>query len=366
MKKIRIGLIGLGQIAQVHLRNYAEIEDVELVAGCDVDNEVTERVCDKYGIPNRCSDFRELLRRDDLDAVDVCLHNNFHAPVSIAAMRAGKHVYCEKPIAGSYVDGKEMLDVSRETGTMLHIQLASLYSTETKTAKHLADAGRLGSIYHGRSVGSRRRGRPFIDGYGTDRFVKKELTGGGALYDMGIYHIAQVLFLMGLPEADRISGRTYQETSMDPHRKASSGYDVEEFAAGFVTFKNGATLDIAEAWAMHLDSLGSSVILGSEGGVSLDPFRFFTTYEDLALSSEIDLKAESFRRSALSEQYAALASSQLHWVRALQGRTELLPTAELALETMLIQEGIYMSHRQNREIKAAEVKEKSESCAVKL
>lgn len=121
-----------------------------------------------------------LLKRDDIEAVDVCLHNNFHAPMSIAAMEAGKHVYCEKPIAGSYRDGAAMLKAARATGKMLHIQLSTLYTQETKAAKILIDGGKLGKLYHARSTGFRRRGRPFVDGYGTTAFTQKA-TASGAL-----------------------------------------------------------------------------------------------------------------------------------------------------------------------------------------
>ncbi|RMD73696.1 MAG: gfo/Idh/MocA family oxidoreductase, partial [Lentisphaerae bacterium] len=147
MSKVRIGFIGVGQIAKMHLERYAAIEDAEVVAACDIDENELARVCERFSIPDRYTDFRELLKRDDLDAVDVCLHNNLHAPVSIAALEAGKHVYCEKPIAGSYADGVRMLEAAQATGNKLHIQLGTLYSKETKAAKRLIDGGHLGRLY---------------------------------------------------------------------------------------------------------------------------------------------------------------------------------------------------------------------------
>jgi predicted dehydrogenase len=128
--------------------------------------------------------------------VDVCVHNNLHAPLTIAALKAGKHVYCEKPIAGAYADGLAMRDTAREVGRMLNIQLATLFSKETRIAKRLIEDGQLGNIYHARSSGFRRRGRPFVDGYGSHNFVRKPISGGGAMYDMAVYHIAQLLYLM--------------------------------------------------------------------------------------------------------------------------------------------------------------------------
>jgi predicted dehydrogenase len=116
MNTIRIGIIGVGQIGKGHLKNYAGLAGVELVAAADVNADELRRVSEEYKIPNTTTDFRALLQRDDLDAVDVCLHNNYHAPVSIAVMESGKHCYCEKPMAGSLADAQAMLDASRRTG----------------------------------------------------------------------------------------------------------------------------------------------------------------------------------------------------------------------------------------------------------
>ncbi|WP_231571442.1 Gfo/Idh/MocA family protein [Gordoniibacillus kamchatkensis] len=233
MEPKRIGIIGVGQIGKHHLDEYAKLEGVQVVAAADVNEQELGRVADQYGIAHRYTDFRELLARDDIEAVDVCLHNNFHAPMTIAALRAGKHVYCEKPIAGSYADGKAMLECAEETGRMLHIQIATLYSKETKAAKALIDDGKLGKLYHARSTGFRRRGRPYVDGYGAPSFVRKEVSAGGALFDMGIYHISQIVYLLGLPQVERVSGKTYQETDMDEARRETSGYNVEELGLGW-------------------------------------------------------------------------------------------------------------------------------------
>src|SRR5437667_4460895 len=131
-------------------------------------------------------------------------------------------------MAGSYRDAAAMLQTAKTTGKKLSIQLATLYSNETRAAKELIDAGELGELYFARSTGWRRRGRPFVDGYGTATFVQKRHSAGGALYDMGVYHISQMLYLLGNPQVTRVSGKTYQKLDMDAKRKSRSGYDVEE------------------------------------------------------------------------------------------------------------------------------------------
>jgi predicted dehydrogenase len=363
---IRIGIIGTAQIATHHLENYAKIDGAEVVAACDIDTTALDTASDRFEIPNRYTDFRELLQRDDLDAIDVCLHNNLHAPVSIAALESGKDVYCEKPIAGTYVDGKAMVDAAAACGRKLSIQLALLFNRETKAAKCLIDDGHLGKIYHARSAGFRRRGRPYVDGYGSADFVKMSVAGGGALFDMGVYNISRMLYLIGQPKLERVSGRLYQETPIDPGRLESSGYNVEELGLGLVHFEGGVTMDIIESWAIHLDTLGSSSVAGSLGGVRLDPFSFHTTLSDMDMDATCDLDAVEFRRHSLRDTEDAYDSPQHHWIAALQGRVPLLPTAEIALLTMQISEGIRLSNELNREIGAEEIESMSKSTALVL
>lgn len=355
MEPVRIGIIGVGQIGKAHLERYAAIEGNEVVAAADVDAVELQAVGERFGIPDTYADYRQLLERDDIEAVDVCLHNRLHAPVTIAALEAGKHVYCEKPIAGSYAEGRQMVDAAAAADRKLHIQLGTLFSMEAKSALRLIQDGHLGRLYHARSTGFRRRGRPFVDGYGTFNFVRKEISAGGALFDMGIYHIAQILYLLGMPVPSRISGKVYQETEMHEERRHSSGYDVEEFAVGFVRFENGMTLDIAEAWAAHMDGFEGSSILGSKGGIRLAPFGFYTTLSDMDINGSVDLKKADQRWHMLDPGYTAYDSSQHHWLAVLRGDVDLMPTAQAALDTMLIQEGIYLSDRLGREVAADEV-----------
>ena len=241
---IRIGIIGCGQIAQQHMSTYAKIADAKMVGFADISEQAVQSSAKEYGAEFATTDFRELLAREDIDAIDVCLHNNFHEPATVAALEAGKHVYCEKPMAGSYADALSMLNKAQEVGKLLHIQLATLYSNETRAAKELIETGRLGDVYHARSTGFRRRGRPYVDGYGAPSFVQKRNSAGGALYDMGVYHISQILFLLNNPDVERITGKTYQKVAIDAKRLETSGYDVEELGMGFVRFAGDVSLDI--------------------------------------------------------------------------------------------------------------------------
>jgi predicted dehydrogenase len=354
MDNIRVGIIGVGQIGKVHLNNYQKIPGIEVVAIADIDIAEADRVKELYKIPTVYYKAQDMLKRDDIQAVDVCLHNNLHRSGTLAALEAGKHVYCEKPMAGSYIDALAMVEAAKSAGLMLSIQLNTLFSKETKAGKALIDSGLLGHIYHARSVGFRRRGRPYVDGYGTARFVQKEIASGGALYDVGVYHIAAILYLLGNPKVERVSGKIYQETDMDAERQGQSGYDVEELGLGFARLEEGLTLDIIESWAIHQESLGSSLVAGSKG-IRLEPFGFFQSVGDLDFNGTANLEGFDWRLHSLRSNPDAYDSAQQHWVGALQGRVPLLPTADLALNTMLISEGIYLSDRLKREVSAEEI-----------
>ena len=363
---IRIGIIGCGQIAQQHLTNYAKIPAANIVACADIDPGAADGTAQRFQIPNVYSTAQEMLKRDDLDAIDICMHNNLHMPGTVAALQSGRHVYCEKPMAGAFRDAFTMIEMANQLGKKLHIQLAQLYLDATRAARELIAAGELGDLYHARSTGFRRRGRPYVDGYGKPQFVQKETAGGGALYDVGVYNISQMLYLLGNPTVQRISGKTYQQIDMDPKRRETSGYNVEELGMGFVRFDGGTTLDIIEAWAIHLDTFEGSSIVGSRGGIRLRPFSFHRSAGELDINATSSLDAARFRWNNVRGDGELYSDSQQHWIAALQGRVDLLPTAEIALNTMLISEGIYLSERLGREVTADEVREASVSTALKL
>ena len=361
MEKTRIGIIGAGQIAGYHMEEYATMQDVELVAICDQAVDKAEAAAAKYGIPNVYDDYHKLLERDDLDAVDICLHNALHAPATIDVLNSGKNAYCEKPIADSYRNGCAMLEAAKANDKMLHIQLGHIYRPYARAAKRLVDGGALGEIYHARTMGLRRRGRPYVDGYGSMMFVNKDFSGGGALMDVGVYKIALMLHLLGQPKPVRMTGATYQKTGMDEKRRQISGYNVEELATGFIRFDNGVTMELFDAWAAHMDHMEPCSLLGAKGGVKFSPdeFSYHTTLCDLELDCTGNLQEMDTRWRSTSETENCYISSQAHWIAALRGKVPLLPTAQLALDTMLIQDGIYLSASRGCEVSAEEVIELS-------
>ncbi len=361
-KDIRIGIIGCGLIGKRHIEKYQAIPGAKIVALCDIDAKAVQDASQKYDVSETYTDYEEMIARDDLDAVDVCLHNQLHRPVSIDALQAGKNVYCEKPIAATYADGLAMVEAANKTGKKLHIQVGTMFGDNTRAARAMIDAGKLGDVYHGRVYVNLRRNRPFVDGAATTpAFVRKETAGGGALIDWGIYVICQGLYLMGNPKPKRITGQTYDKIPMDARRREESGYDVEEMGCGFVHFENGATMDVLAAWALNLDNISSCSIAGVDGGIVMpsffdrSPMQFIHLEEHMEMTTQLDAKKLVKRWSVLDGQGDAYDSPQHHWIRALQGKVELMPTAEVALNMIFIAEGIYKSVDMDREVTASDL-----------
>jgi predicted dehydrogenase len=359
-KKVRLGIIGTGQIGKVHIRRYQEVPDAEIVAVADLRGDEARRVANEYGIPHVYTDYHELLARDDIDSVDVCLHNRLHKPVTVDALTAGKNVYCEKPMSWTYRDAKDMYDAAKALGRMLHIQLGTIYSPEARAAKRLIDEGYLGDIYYAKAMHYRRRGRPFVDGYGAPAFVNTATSGGGAMLDVAVYHISRMLFLLGNPDLISVSGSTYQKLeNMYEDRRQSSNYDVEELGMALIRLAGGITFFMEEAWAIHSEDPNGDYVYGSKGGLRVEPLTYFTTLGDMEMDGTFDVKQADWRWQQCDPTTVDLASSQRHWIATQLGRVPLIDTAGIALKTAFITEGVYVSGYLGREVTAEEI-EKAE------
>ncbi|MGI6375762.1 MAG: Gfo/Idh/MocA family protein [Anaerolineae bacterium] len=353
--KIRIAQIGVGQIGKHHLDTYKGIADAEVVAVCDIRRDEAERVAAEYGIPAVYTDYREMLKRDDIDSVDVCLHNRLHMPMTVAVLEAGKNCYCEKPMSWTYRDAKVMYDKAKETGKLLHIQLGTLYDANARGAKRAIDGGLLGDIYFAKAIHYRRRGRPWVDGYGSPAFVNTGTSGGGAMLDMAVYHISRMVWLLGNPDVVSVSGKTYQKIDMYADRRESGKYDVEELGMGFIRLAGDITFIMEESWAIHANDPNDDRVYGSKGGLRVEPLEFYTTIADMELDGVFDTESADVRWGRCDETVAYYRESQAHWVAAQQGKAPLIDTAGIALKTALITEGVYISSHLGREVTVEEI-----------
>ena len=273
---INVGIIGAGGIAEgAHMPGYLATPGAKVIAVCDVVKERAEKFADRFGIPktNVFTDYNKLVAMDELDAVSVCTPNNFHAGPTVAAFEAGKHVLCEKPIAGNAVDGQAMVDAAKKAKKILQIGLHIRFTPHGKALKKIVESGELGQIYYARAVTMRRRGIP---SWGA--FVQKKMSGAGPLVDIGVHELDFIVWLMGCPKPIGAAGHTY--TMFGNRKDVAVGdwgmwdadhYDVEDFAVGYINFENDISATLETSWAAHIGNPGPSFILGDKGGLQTSP-----------------------------------------------------------------------------------------------
>ncbi len=276
-RKLRVGIVGTGWIAGNHITEYLKMDDVEFVAACDLIPGKAEAFCKQFGAEGvRCytSDL-EMYEKENLDAVSVCTYNRTHAECSIHAMRAGMHVLLEKPMCVTTEEAVEIMRVERETGKILSIGFQPRFDRDMKLVKQVVQSGVLGKIYYIQTGGGRRQGIPFP--FGTT-FIDKETGVIGAMGDIGCYSLDMVLNAIGYPKPLTVSGYTSDFFGKNPnysgyiksdHQDYAKVFGVDDFAAAFVRLEGDIVLDFRISWAMHLDTPGDTIILGTEGGLRI-------------------------------------------------------------------------------------------------
>jgi predicted dehydrogenase len=348
MRKVRVGLVGTGFIAQEgHLPAYAALEEVELTAVADANLERAKSVAEKFGVSKVFKDYRRLLALEEIEAVDICTPNASHKPITIAALKAGKHVLVEKPIAMNAAEAKAMIAESKKAKRLLMVALNCRYLSETRALKRAIDAGALGDIYYAEATFLRRRGIP---GWGV--FTEKKASGGGPVLDLGVHVLDWSLYLMGFPEPVAVSGLTYAKIGPHPHQAATAGYwswnpkkfEVEDMAVGLVRFRNGGCLCLKTSWAANIPKDEFKILLvGTKGGCQNKPLGIHREeYGSLVDVTPVDLpKAETYK-----EEIREFAQA----IR--KGGPSPVP-AEQALVSARIIDALYLSARRGREVRLA-------------
>jgi predicted dehydrogenase len=275
-KKLKIGIIGSGGIAQAcHMPGYASMPDLcEMVAVCDINPDTADHAAGKFGISRTYTDYRDLLADPDIDAVSVATPNAYHLEPTVAALHAGKHVLCEKPLAMNAEEGKRMCKTAQDAGKILQVGLQLRFSGPAVFLKQYIDAGHMGDIYYARAQALRRRGVP---GWGV--FIDKEKQGGGPLIDIGVHILDLTLTMMGYPKPVSASGKTWDTLGKNPDLyNAWGNYDrskftVEDFAVGMIKFENGAVVVLESSFMANLDGNPyQTQLFGTKAGALVKPF----------------------------------------------------------------------------------------------
>lgn len=274
-KKIRVGMIGCGGIANSkHLPALKSLDNVEIVAFCDIIPEKAEAAREAYGTPEAAvyTDYRELLKDESIETIHVCTPNRSHSFITVDALHAGKHVICEKPMAINTAEAKKMLDAAKETGKILTIGYQNRYRQDAVYLKRTCENGDLGDIYYARALALRRRAVPT---WGV--FLNEYEQGGGPLIDIGTHALDLTLWMMDNYKPKMVMGSVFKKLGDQTEAGNAWGdwdpekYTVEDSAFGYIVMENGATIVLESSWALNVLDYqeASTVLCGTKAGADM-------------------------------------------------------------------------------------------------
>ena len=345
---IRIGIIGTGGIANIHANAYkAQGERVELVACCDLDIEKAKKFAENHGFKNVYDNCYDMLKENELDAVSVCTWNSAHAECTIAALNAGCHVFCEKPMAMNKEEAMLMKETAEKNGKLLMLGFVLRHENKTKSAINLRNEGRLGDIYYAKASYLRRCGFP--GGW----FGDKSRSGGGPLIDLGVHVIDLARYIMGGPKPVSAYGATFDklgarlEISLGADDWQSTTvqkpiFDVEDLATAMVKFDNGAVLHVEASFNLNIKTPTTTVeFFGDKSGLSLNPFELHTVVDnklaDIAIQGDFSNDVK-------------WTNQMNNWLDAVEGKAELVSTADDGVTLMKILDAIYLSAKLGKSV----------------
>ena len=341
---VRCAVIGLG-MGSHHVDGYLATPEAKVVAVADADTKRLEKYADKVGKENCYTDYNEMLKKAKPDLVSVALPNFLHAPVSIAALKAGAHVLCEKPMALNVAEARKMIEVAKKAKRKIGINLSYRFTPPARALKDLANEGFCGKVYHAFTCWTRRDGFP---GFGS-WFGQKKLSGGGPLIDLGVHRIDLAMWLMGNPEPLTVSGAAHHEIAIPRAKEQGKAYDCEDLAAGFIRFKNGASLLLEISWGNHqrdpermittVIGTKGTLVHRNEGG----NYNFVGEYFTNAGKHKIDGHVAA-ADSNIRNPYGSM-------VLAVMNNTRPIADAEDGIRIQRVLDGLYKSAQIGKEVK---------------
>jgi predicted dehydrogenase len=367
MKKLKVGMIGCGFIANgKHLPNLTRLEDVEVVAFCDIVIERAQASAKQFGTPDAlvCLDYQEVLARPDIEVIHVCTPNSSHSEITVAALQAGKHVMCEKPMAKNAAGAKAMLEAAKATGKKLTIGYQNRFRQDSQFMKSLCENGDLGEVYFAKAFATRRRGVPT---WGV--FMDKEKQGGGPLIDLGTHALDLTLWMMQNYEPVTVLGTTFDKIGklgspaniMGPWHP--DDYEVEDSAFGLVKFKNGASVILEASWALNMivSNEAMTLLCGTKAGADMfPPGGPIVRTSDFQAASSYHVRVNGESNGKLYIQNYAMGASfigddkktedisggyleMVTWINSVRNDAELVVKPEQAYVVTRILEAIYDS-----------------------
>jgi predicted dehydrogenase len=348
IKTIQVGIIGAGNIGNVHIAAFKQLSDIHIAAVTDAYLPIATERAAEYQIDKVYPDAQKLLDDPYIDAVVIAVSNEWHAPLAVQALEAGKHVMLEKPMALNVQSAKQIVEAERQSGKVVMIPHQMRWESIPMQVKAQVDKGALGSIYHAKANWTRRKGIP---GWGT-WFTQMEKSGGGPLIDIGVHMLDLTLHLMGNPRPVTVYGATYSEFGPLKRGIGTWGkpnwnglYDVEDLATALIKLDNGATLSLDVSWAAlaDTDNLPHIQLLGSTGGASIHGPKGKLLAE--VFDSEVDVElavplADEGSRNRMNR----------HFIECIRDGKQPMTSVMSGYTNNLILDAIYRSSRTGHEV----------------
>lgn len=346
---LRVAIIGCGGIANgKHMPALSENPNTKMVAFCDIELHKAEEAKQKFGSDDAVvyTDYKQLLQDASIDVIHVCTPNDSHAYITIDALEAGKHVMCEKPMAKTAAEAREMVAAAKRTGKKLSIGYNNRFRPDSQQLKAICDADELGEIYYAKAHAIRRRAVPT---WGV--FLDEEKQGGGPLIDIGTHALDLTLWMMNNYKPKSVTGSTFHKLSATENAANAWGpwdpqkFTVEDSAVSMIKMENGATIVLEASWALNTLEIDEAkcTLCGTKAGADMKGgLRINGEQNSHLYVKEIDLYAGGvafYDGKAERDIDVELRA----WVKAIINDEEPIVQAEQALVVTEILEAIYTS-----------------------
>jgi predicted dehydrogenase len=332
MEKTKIGIIGLGGIAQLeHLPNLNKINNAVVSAVAEINKNRLNTIADKFNVKERYTDYNELLEKSSVDAVIIATPTHTHKEVAVACLKAKKDVLVEKPLARTYSEAKPIVDAAKKHKKKIMVGMNLRYRPDAMILRSILNASEIGDPYYVKCGWVRRQSSS------QKWFTKREESGGGVIIDLGISLLDLALWLLSYPPVDSISTQSFYHNTKS----------VEDSSISFLRCKNSSIINIETSWSLPVEKdIFYLFVYGTKGYASLNPFRIYKKIEE----QFIDL-TPSHTESALTAFKKSYMNELKSFVGAVRGLNPVFSSGDEALSRMKVIDAIYQSAKQKAEIK---------------